>query len=343
MAILRLTTLWDFQYLERYRHSPLTPADLCVAFLPFKRKTTQRMLARPSNQDGKSTMTDIRRQDAVKMLCRLLAVLLPCVFGAGCGMDKGSSGDIPLQNIFLEAEGCLLDNPGLDDVRSLSYSFPATVDLSLMEARLEVLRGEVDLAVGTEDPPTDYFGFGRGTGTQKILVGRDSHQPMMVRPWYVRLDSSPMGIQEECEDEGDPDWRLLVRRASRIQGRVLLQQNGQVPGSMPGNILHEQVQIEVPEDAISMEVVLESLEQGDADLLVGLGGEGESLVSLNPGPGYDAVALDEEDLVPLRGQSITVLLESWQEPTEYRLDVAYTRGEVEEEPPEEEPPEEPPL
>ena len=73
--------------------------------------------------------------------------------------------------------------------------------------------------------------------------------------------------------------------------------------------------------------------QGDADLLVGLGSERESLVSLNPGLGYDVVVINEERLVPLRGQSIVIRLESWQYPTDYRLKVVYTRGEPEEDAP----------
>jgi hypothetical protein len=82
--------------------------------------------------------------------------------------------------------------------------------------------------------------------------------------------------------------------------------------------------------------------KGDADLLVGLGSERESLVSLNPWPGFDVVVIDQDRLVPLRGQSIVIRLESWQYPTDYRLRVAYTRGEPKEPPPEEPPDEAPP-
>jgi len=276
-------------------------------------------------------------------VCKTLAIfLLPCLFGTGCGMDKGSSGDIPPENVFLEAEGCLVENPDPEQAGTKTYSFNAPFDLSLMGAKLEVLRGEVDLVVGTENPPSDYFSFGRGPGTQKILVGRDSREPMMGRPWFVSLDSRPFGIQQlvtpsEIEEgsgnRGEPDWRLSVHRSSGIEGRVLREpEEGQVPAHTS-----ESIQIEVPEDALSMEFVLESIE-GDADLLVGLGAETESLVSLNPGTGYDVVVLDEDLCVPLRGQSIVILLESWQQPTDYRLEVAYLRGEPEEETPEEEPP-----
>lgn len=279
-------------------------------------------------------------------LCKTLAIfLLPCLFGAGCGLDKGSSGDIPPENVFLEAQGCLLDNPGQRQAGTIVYSdsFPAPFGLSLMEARLKVLRGEVDVVVGTEDPPSDYFAFGRGPGTQKIFAGRDDREPIgeRLRPWFVQL-VSPFEIQE-CEEGEEPDWRLSVRRSSGIEGRVLFDEpDGQAPACIPGICVPEEIPIEVPEDALSMEVVLEST-QGDADLLVGLGSERERLVSLNPWPGFDVVVIDQDRLVPLRGQSIVIRLESWQYPTDYRLRVAYTRGEPKEPPPEEPPDEAPPL
>ncbi len=109
-------------------------------------------------------------------LCKTLAILLlPCLFGAGCGLDKGSSGDIPPEDVFLVAQGCLAGDSGQGQAGTKSYSFAPPLDLSLLEARLKVLRGEVDIVVGTEDPPSDYFAFGRGPGTQKILSG--SRQP----------------------------------------------------------------------------------------------------------------------------------------------------------------------
>ena len=273
-------------------------------------------------------------------LCKTLALfLLPCLFGAGCGLDKGSSGDIPPENVFLEAEGCLTDNPVPGQAGTVLYSdsFNAPFGLSMAEVRLDVLRGEADVIVGTERPPSDYFAFGRGPGTQKILVGRDSREPMMGRPWFVQL-VSPFEIQE-CEEGAEPDWRLSVVRTSGIKGRVLFNEpDGQVPACTPGICVPEEIPIIVPEDALSMEIALESVEGGDADLLVGLGSERESLVSLNPGPGYDVVVIDQGRLVPLRGQSIVIRLESWQFPTDYRLEVAYTRGEPEVETPEEQAP-----
>jgi hypothetical protein len=290
-------------------------------------------------------MKDIRKRHRYTKLCKTLAIfLLACLFGAGCGLDKGSSGDIPPENVFLVAQGCLVDDPGQGQAGTKSYSFNPPLGLSLMEARLKVLRGEVDVVVGTEDPPSDYFAFGRGPGTQKILVGRDSREPVgeRLRPWFAQL-VSPFEIRE-CEEGDDPDWRLSVVRSSGIEGRVFLRQEDQLPACTPGNC--EQIPIDVPEDALSMEVVLQSLkstEEGDADLVVGLGTETESLVSLNPGLGYDVVVIDQDRLGPLLGQSIVIRLESWQFPTDYRLKVAYTRGEPEEPPPEEPPDEAPPL
>ncbi len=181
-----------------------------------------------------------------------------------------------------------------------------------------------------------------GPVPRRSSVGRDSREPIgePLRPWFVQL-VSPFEIQE-CEEGDDPDWRLSVVRSSGIEGRVLAGQEGQVPACTPGDCTPEQIPIEVPEDALSMVVLLES-RQGDADLLVGLGSERESLVSLNPGRGYDVVVIDEERLVPLRGQSIVIRLESWQYPTDYRLKVVYTRGEPEVETPEEPPRKHPPC
>jgi hypothetical protein len=267
----------------------------------------------------------------------LALLLLPCLLAAGCGHDEGASGDLPRQNVFLEAQGCLADNPDAEDAGTVSYTAAAPFDLSLMEVTLEVVRGEMDLVIGADKPPSDYFAFGRGTGTRKILVGSESREPAGGRPWFVEL-ASPFEVEEECEDQDDPDWRLTVRRSTAIEGGVLLVQDGQVPACTPGSCTPETVQIEVPADALSMEIVLESRGGGDADLLVGLGGERESLVSLNPGPGYDVVVIDQALLVPLREQSLFIFLESWQQTTEYRLEVAYVAGEVgaPETPPEEE-------
>lgn len=282
--------------------------------------------------------------DCQRVVCKLLAILVVLWVSTACGTDKGSSGDIPPENVFVDVEGCLADNPDPGETGTIFYSFNAPFDDSLLlEARLEVLRGGMDLVLGTENPPSDYFAFGRGAGVQKILVGPDSREPMQGRPWFVQLDSVAYEIQplvtsaekeEGCRNSGEPDWRLSVRRSSGIEGRVVLDQEGEVPayGS-------DSIQIEVPEDALSMEIVLKSLkreeleEEGDADLLVGLGAETESLVSLNPGPGYDVVAVDPGRLVPLRGQAVGIRLESRQQPTAYRLEAAYIPGEPEEEAP----------
>ncbi len=204
------------------------------------------------------------------------------------------------------------------------FSVNIPFDLNLMEARLEVIRGEVDLVLGTENPPSDYFGFGRGPGLQKILVGRVSSEPLMGRPWFVEL-VSPFLIQEACEEGASPDWRLSVRRSRGIEGQRLFEQEGQVAGS-------ESIPLAVPEDALSMEVSLESI-QGDADLLVGIGDETESLSSLNRGTGYEVAVIDPALCVPIRGETILLLLESWKGSADYRLEVTYTPGEVETEEP----------
>ena len=197
-------------------------------------------------------------------LCKTLAILLlPCLFGAGCGLDKGSSGDIPPEDVFLVAQGCLAGIPArARRERNRTRMFPAPLDLSLLEARLKVLRGEVDVVVGNGRPAVRLFRLWQGPGTQKILVGRDSREPIgePLRPWFVQL-VSPFEIQE-CEEGDDPDWRLSVVRSSGIEGRVLVEQEGQVPACTPGICIPEEIPIEVPEDALSMEIALESMKRG---------------------------------------------------------------------------------
>lgn len=239
-------------------------------------------------------------------------------------MDEGASGEIPRVNVFLQAEGCLEENLDPERAGTISFSVNIPFGLPMLEARLEVLRGEADLVLGTESPPSDYFGFGRGPGIQKILVDRDSNEPLTGRPWYAEL-VSPFSIQEVCAEGDAPDWRLSVRRSTGIEGRPLFEQEGQVAGT-------EIIPISVPEDALSMEVSLESL-QGDADLFVGIGDETESLSSLNPGTGYEVTVIAPALCVPVRGETILLRLESWMGSAEYRLEVSYTPGEVEPEEP----------
>jgi hypothetical protein len=94
----------------------------------------------------------------------------------------------------------------------------------------------------------------------------------------------------------------------------------------------EIIPVAVPEDALSMEVSLESV-QGDADLFVGIGAETESLSSLNRGTGYEVAVIDPALCVPIRGETILLRLESWMGTADYRLEVTYTPGEVEPEAP----------
>jgi hypothetical protein len=66
---------------------------------------------------------------------------------------------------------------------------------------------------------------------------------------------SPFEIQE-CEEGEEPDWRLSVRRSFGIEGRVLFDEpDGQAPARIPGICVPEEIPTEVPEDALSMEVV----------------------------------------------------------------------------------------
>jgi hypothetical protein len=288
---------------------------------------------------------------------RALALLLvPLLSGLGCSLDKGPSGDIPPEMVFPlvplagtkddwcpnseappdspgcpEVEGCFADSSSQGETGRVSFRFNAPFDLTLMEARLEAVPGEADLVLGPENPPPGYFAFGRGAGTQKILVSEESREEDRVAgsPWFVSL-ISPLGEPVHCNGEEEPDWRLAVRRSHGIQGRVILEAQGVLdPHAPDGRATEILPPLEVPDDALSMEFVLESLE-GDADLIVGLGDEEESLLSLNPGAGYDVVVLDLGRCVPLRGQSVNLVLESWQDTTEYRLRAAYVAGEPEE-------------
>ena len=125
-----------------------------MIFVAIAWKPTQRILARKLNRGGNRAMKDIRKRHRYTKLCKTLAIfLLACLFGAGCGLDKGSSGDIPPENVFLVAQGCLVDNPGQRQAGTIVYSdsFPAPFGLSLMEARLKVLRGEADVVVTADD------------------------------------------------------------------------------------------------------------------------------------------------------------------------------------------------
>ncbi len=157
----------------------------------------------------------------------------------------------------------------------LVYAPP--VGLSLMEARLEVLRGEVDVVVGTEDPPSDYFAFGRGPGPQKILVGRDRREPVGER-FSVPGSCNwlPPSRSMSARKVTTPIGGCRSGDRSGYEGRVLPEAGGQAPACLPGICVPEEIPIEVPEDALSMEVVLESGDGGYADLLVGLGSGRES-------------------------------------------------------------------
>ena len=234
---------------------------------------------------------------------------------SGCGMDQGSSGEIPRVDVFLTKEciqdqECTLSDP--EEKTVLPVTIPYGV--SLLEVSLEVLSGEADLIVGTEDPPTDYFSPGHGTGTQRILIGPSSHEPLQARTWYVEL-ISPFGVGAE--------WRLVVQRRTSPPGSPLLGEEGLLPAGQ--NALFP---LSVPEDAASLEVVLKS-ERGqeggpaDADLFLGSGLAEEEYSSLNPGTGFEVLVLGPEVVAALAGQTLTAKIEGYEEETAYHLTASY--------------------
>jgi len=80
---------------------------------------------------------------------------------------------------------------------------------------------------------------------------------------------------------------------------------------------------EVPGDASSLQIILESF-TGDADLFLATPLAAQVGASMNGGPGFDILQLGPEVVVPLRGETLTVELESWQQQTQdYSLRVAY--------------------
>ncbi|MEW6442871.1 MAG: hypothetical protein AB1640_18200 [bacterium] len=217
-------------------------------------------------------------------------------------MDEGSSGQIEPGTVFLSEQGTLQGT----EPAVLPVTIPYGV--SLLDITLEVTAGEADLLAGVEDPPTDYFCFGQGLGKQKILVGPGSHQPLEARTWYVEV-VSPFGTGAE--------WRLTAQRRPGSSALPLTEQEGDIPAGQSVSIA-----LAIPEDADSLEIVLESL-QGDADLLLGFGQLQEASLSLNPGTGFEVVTLGPETVEPLRGQTAIARLESYDQDTRYRFTATY--------------------
>ena len=241
---------------------------------------------------------------------------------SGCGMDQGSSGEIPRVDVFLTKDWSL---ESVDPV-----VFPVTIPygVSLLDVNLEVLSGEADLIVGTGvtvlkktpegivilEVVPDFFSPAHGTGVQKILLGPESHEPLQARTWYVEL-VSPFGVGAEC--------KLSVQRRLVQPGSILLEEEGQLSAGQ--NALFPLV---VPEDAASLEVVLKSergLEGGpaDADLFLGSGLAEEEYSSLNPGTGFEVLVLGPEVVAALAGQTLTAKIEGYEEETAYHLTASY--------------------
>lgn len=270
-----------------------------------------------------------RIEDVLKTLCKIFAVTgLLLVTCAGCNMDEGFSGETPATDLFLRTQGCITDEP-----QRLEVKLP--FDVTQVDVSLEVLRTQVDLIFGEEPTPSNYFSYGPSPGIQKIRVGTGSYKPLHAGPWYVELVGLS-GETGECDAARSPDWRLQVRRTQSLTGIVLLNESCdaaecEVPAcTNPANCPAREFSFALPEDAVSLEVILDSL-QGNADLFLGVVSEEELFSSTNPGTGFDIVRIGSQAIVPLRGQTLSLSLESWAQVTrEYRLRVVYLPGAVQE-------------
>ncbi len=261
-----------------------------------------------------------------RKICNFFAILLLLVLGGpGCDTGDGCPGREIEEEVLLEASGCLAPTPSEEGPPEPKI-FPVLVpfELARLEVSLEVRGRELDLLVGTGNPPADYFSPGGGLGTRKILVGAESHEPLAARTWYVGL-VGPYEFLDSCGEDQGPDWHLVVRRPEGLQGEPLLDEEGEVAGCMPWDCDRRRYRIDVPEDASTLEVVLETTD-GDADLFVGPEDRPEAFTSLNPGTGFDVVFLDAHACAPFRGGTVMVTLESWQGPSTYRLQAAYVPG-----------------
>lgn len=260
--------------------------------------------------------------------CKISAVIGLLLFAcAGCNMDEGFSGETATTDLFLETQGCIKE-----EGEQLTVTLP--FDVALVDVILEVLRSQIDLVFGEGMIPTQYFSYGPAPGIRQIRVGTGSYRPLHAGTWYVDLIGLS-GETGECDPEQSPDWRLRVQRAESLTGIVLLDESCdsadcEVPEcTNPGNCPSRQFSFVLPEDAVSLEVIQESL-QGNADLFLGNGSEEELLSSTNPGTGYDILRINSQAIVPLRGQTLSLRLESWGQTTqEYQLRAVYVPGAVE--------------
>ncbi len=252
--------------------------------------------------------------------------------GGGCSMDEGYTGATSGVEYFAYVRGCVNETaePGPDDDTLGLFSLPVPIpfDISSFEVILEVFNQEVDLVFGAGEPPVGYFSFGPTPGKQMILVSPDSYFPSMARVWYAGL-YAPLGVAGECDPGVAPDWRLSARSAIGTAGFPLLDVECDSPDclvpacTVPASCAAQSFSIEIPRGATSLQVILES-RQNDADLFLTAGLQTELYSSMNPGTGYDIIRLGPEVCIPLRGETVIVNLESWEQATQdYRLRVTY--------------------
>jgi len=238
-------------------------------------------------------------------------------------MDEGFDGNVPPVIIFLDEQGCMTQEP---------QTLTAFIDFDVngLEATLEVFQGAADLILGVGEAPLNYFSLGRGPGTQKLRVGPASGVPVQAGTWYAKV-ARAAGVATECDPDNPTDWRLVLRRAGGAGGRVLLTESCNatdcaVPACNALPCVSREISLVVPEDAVSVEVVLESL-QGDADLFVVSDTGVQLAASTNPGTGYDILLLGPDVLIPLRTLTVTLRLQSWAQVTDqYNLQATYLSG-----------------
>ena len=255
---------------------------------------------------------------------RILAVAgLLLLAGPGC-MDEGFDGNIEPVNIFVDERGCVTEEPQ-------TFSFFIDFDVDQLHGTLDVYQGAADLILGVGEAPFNYTSVGRGPGTQKLRVGPGSNVPVQAGTWQVSV-AGATGVTTQCDPENPPDWRLVVSRTGTPGGTVILSQSCDsldfsVPACLATPCVNAlEIPLVIPEDAGTLEVVLNSL-RGDADLFF-LSDTGVQLgASTNPGTGYDIIRLGSDVVVPLRTLTATLRLQSWSQATEeYNLQVRYSPG-----------------
>ena len=238
-------------------------------------------------------------------------------------MDQGFDGVITPEEIFLDIKGCVSGEPQV-------FSAFLPFDVTLLDAYISIAQGNVDMSLGVGAYPLNYFGFGTSPGTQWTRVSTSSYVPLRAGSWFVTL-TSPKNETTECDPNNPTDWHLVMRRTGSAGGTVLLSKNCRdaecaVPMCTVATACNNRIfPFEIPSDASSLQVILESVE-GDADLFISSLPAGQMAASMNGGPGFDIIQLGPDVIIPLQGQAVSVELESWQQVTQnYNLRVAYSR------------------